>query len=121
MPAQLYNITIEQKATFELAITWTEDDGAPINLTGYTAKFSVRTGYDGDEILSVTDTPTSDGGITLGGADGTIQVELKPEYTALLPSSTERYVYDLVLKSGGGKVYRLINGTAFISPGVTNP
>jgi hypothetical protein len=114
MAAGTLNFTIEQGATFNLLLTW-EIDGTPVNITNWTARLAARVDVEDSEvILSLT---TSNGGITLGGAAGTISLNQTATQTALLPAGT--YVYDLELISAVGAVTRLVQGELNISPEVT--
>jgi hypothetical protein len=114
MAAGTLDFTIEQGATFNLLLTWEIDD-VPVNITNWTARLQARVDVEDTEvILSLT---TSNGGITLGGAAGTISLDQTATQTALLPAGT--YVYDLELISGVGAVTRLVQGELNISPEVT--
>ena len=114
MAAGTLNFTIEQGATFNLLLTW-EIDSVPVNITNWTARLAARVDVEDTEvILSLT---TSNGGITLGGAAGTISLNQTATQTALLPAGT--YVYDLELVSAVGAVTRLVQGELNISPEVT--
>lgn len=114
MAAGTLNFTIEQGATFNLLLTW-EIDSVPVNITNWTARLQARVDVEDSEvILSLT---TSNGGITLGGAAGTISLDQTATQTALLPAGT--YVYDLELISAVGAVTRLVQGELNISPEVT--
>ena len=114
MAAGTLNFTIEQGATFNLLLTW-EIDSVPVNITNWTARLQARVDVEDSEvILSLT---TSNGGITLGGAAGTISLDQTATQTTLLPAGT--YVYDLELISAVGAVTRLVQGELNISPEVT--
>jgi hypothetical protein len=114
MAAGTLNFTIEQGATFNLLLTW-EINGTPVNITNWTARLAARVDVEDTEvILSLT---TSNGGITLGGAAGTISLNQTATQTALLPAGT--YVYDLELISAAAAVTRLVQGELNISPEVT--
>jgi len=114
MAAGTLDFTIEQGATFNLLLTW-KIDGTPVNITNWTARLAARVDVEDTEvILSLT---TSNGGITLGGAAGTISLNQTATQTALLPAGT--YVYDLELISAVGAVTRLVQGELNISPEVT--
>lgn len=108
------NLTFPQGATWSLALTWNDDGGDPINLTGYTARMHVRKSYDAATTVVAL---TSGSGITLGGAAGTITLSVSATTTGGVPAST--YVYDLELESGGGQVTRLVEGTLTVTPEVT--
>jgi len=114
MSAGVYNITIEQGATFIMNATWKDSNGDAINLTGYAARMQIRSDYNSDETLvSLTDSS----GITLGGAAGTIEIQIADTVTQTLTS--QKGVYDLELISSGGIVTRLLQGDATISREVT--
>lgn len=113
MTAGKYPLTIEQGATLAQVFTWRDSSDALVNLTGYTARCQVRrTLSDPDTLLSLT---TENGGITLGGSAGTIQLNASATATAALSG---KGVYDLELISGS-TVTRLIEGTVYFSPEVT--
>jgi hypothetical protein len=115
MAAGTLDFTIEQGATFNLVLTW-EVNGTPVNVTGYTARLQARVDIEETEtVLSMT--TDAGGGITLGGAAGTITLNRTATQTALLPAGG--YVYDLELVSGAGVVTRLVQGDLSISPEVT--
>lgn len=108
------NLTFPQGATWSLSLTWNDDGGDPINLTGYTAAMQVRKSYDATTpVVSVS----SGSGITLGGVAGTIDVRIASSATDDVKAG--RYVYDLELTSGGGEVTRLVEGTLTVTPEVT--
>jgi hypothetical protein len=114
MSAGTLDFTIEQGATFNLVLTW-KVNTVLVNLTGYTARLAARVDVEDSEvILSLT---TSNGGITLGGALGTISLDQTATQTALLAAGT--YVYDLELAAGSGTVTRLVQGELIVSPEVT--
>lgn len=116
MAAANYDILIEQGATFKLMLRWKDSEGDPIDLTGYAARMQVRPFVLSDEVLlSLTD--DSDGGITLGGVEGTIEIEAEADQTELIGS--RKGVYDLELVTPQDDVIRLVQGTVQISPEVT--
>lgn len=114
MSAGIYNIVIEQGATYRRRLVW-KINSNPVNLTGYSARLKVRTVPRGMLVLSLT--TDVDGGITLGTTDGVIDLALSATQTALLNAG--KYGYDLELVSAGGDVTRLVKGTFTISPEVT--
>jgi predicted MFS family arabinose efflux permease len=109
-----FDFTIEQGATFNLVMTW-KIDNVPVNLTNWTARLQARVDVEDSEvILNLT---TENGGITLGGALGTIALNQNATQTALL--QTGSFVYDLELISGVSAVTRLLQGELLISAEVT--
>ena len=91
----ILDIKCDIGATLDFTATYNEkDSGNLINLTGYTAKMQVRDKKpDSEAILTLTS--DAGGGITLGGALGTLKIHIKNTQTAALPVGD--YYYDLVL------------------------
>jgi hypothetical protein len=115
MAAGTLDFTIEQGATFNLLLTWKIND-VPVNLTGYTARLQARVDIeDTQTVLSLT--TDAGGGITLGGALGTISLDRTATQTALLPNG--EYVYDLELVASNATVTRLVQGQLTVSAEVT--
>jgi len=74
----------------------------------------VRSSYDSPTaILSIT----TDSGITLGGAAGTISLNASATTTAAITAQVA--LYDLELVSSSGVVTRLLEGKFTITPEVT--
>ena len=108
-----YNMICPQGTTFSKQLTYTIDS-VPVDLTTYTARMQVREKYTSK--TSVVDITTENGGITLGGDAGTIDLYISDVVTELLPAKD--YVYDLELVSSSN-VYRLIEGKFIVTPEVT--
>lgn len=104
--AVTYGLTADQGATFEYILTWTNPDGTPIDLTGYTARMQIRRRTTSQQLVDTL--TTENGKITLGGAEGTITLNLSATETAALPAA--QHQYDLELVSSGGEVTRLLMG-----------
>lgn len=110
----ILNLTLPQGGTWEVSLTYKASNGTPVNLSGYTARMQVRSSYSSPTaVLSLTDTA----GITLGGADGTVQIAVSATTSATIEAA--QYVYDLEVVSGGGTVTRLVQGTFTVTPEVT--
>ena len=122
MPAATFNFTktgtrnaaCEQGATFSFSLTWKDSGGSAVNLTGYTARMKIK--KDVEDTSAVLTLTTENGGITLGGALGTIALLATATQTGALDAGN--YVYDLemVLSS---TVTRLIEGNFQVTPQVT--
>jgi hypothetical protein len=113
-PAGQYHIVTDQGATFTRQLTWKDDTGAAVNLTGYTARMQLRTSVQNDSVvLELTD---ANGRIALGGAAGTITLTVTAADMTTLPPL--KYVYDLELVNGT-VVTRLVQGTFIVRPEVT--
>lgn len=104
----------EQGATFTRVFTWTDESEVPVDLTGYTARMHVRTAVA--TASTTIELTTANGRIALGGATGTITLQLSATDTAAL--AAKRYVYDLELVSGT-TVTRLLQGAFTVSAEVT--
>jgi hypothetical protein len=116
MSAGKLDITIEQGATFRKTLTWQDSAGAPIDLTGFTARMMIRQQLkDAAPLITLT---TENGGITLGGVAGTIALYISDTDTEAM--TIQKGVYDLELEAGGsGDVTRLVEGKVTMSLEVT--
>lgn len=103
------NLVIEQGTTFSPQFTYTDSATPPvaIDLTGYTARMQIRQKRTSTTFLH--ELTTENGGITLGGALGTIDLLISATDTAAFTFSTG--VYDLELINGSGAVQRLLEGS----------
>lgn len=116
MSAGTYDILVEQGAVFNRVLTWRDSTGALINLTGYTARLSVKQSYDSSTI--VFEMTTNNGRITLGGAAGTVTLYISANDTDDIPA--KRFVYDLKLvPSNNNNAVRVVQGTFEVVPQVT--
>lgn len=110
MAAGTYNFTIEQGTDWSLVLTWKDEAGNPINLTGYTAHFEVRSTVS--SATTILDLSTGSG-IALGGAAGTITLTRNNTQTSALNFGTAPY--SLELTAGSGAVTRLLKGYVTLS------
>jgi hypothetical protein len=109
-----HNFYVYRGATFSEQIEWKDESGTPVNLTGFTARMHMRETLEAaDPFLTLT---TENGGITLGGVAGTIQLLASATQTNAITAASG--VYDLELVSGAN-VTRLLEGLVIISPEVT--
>lgn len=112
--ASRYDIACEQGATFSRVITYQGADGAPIDLTTYTARMQVReTAESGTTLLNLT---TENGGIALGNVAGTVTLTATATQTAGIAAG--EWVYDIELVSGA-TVTRLLQGCFTVDAEVT--
>jgi hypothetical protein len=86
--------------------------GTPFDLTGYEARMDVMEYPLGPSAL--VSLSSLDGSIVLGGTAGTITLNFPPTLRS------GRFVYDLKLLLGGVAVERLVEGSFFSSPQVTD-
>lgn len=105
------DFTIDQGARFYKQLVWNDENGSPRNLTGYKAHMQIRESvHDVDAKFTLsTESITKDGDITLGGALGTITLDLGATKTATIDGWREG-VYDLELFTTTDDVVRLIQG-----------
>jgi hypothetical protein len=114
MTAARHDFTIEQGTTWRRTIEYKDSVGAPIVLTGWTARMQVRSRHgSAATLLSLTSTPAA--GISI--ASNVLTVVATAAQTAVLPVG--RSVYDLELVSPAGEVTRLIEGSILVDPEVT--
>lgn len=103
------NIIIDQGTTFSTIINLTDDNGDPIDLTGYTGDSEMRKHYSSSNSTSF--------GVSLGGVDGTVVLTLSANQTSNLTPG--RYVYDVEVTSGANVVSRIVEGIVTVTPEVT--
>lgn len=114
MTAGIYNATIDQGSVWTVILVYTDSNGAPVNLTGFTAALQLRQNYNSD-VADLTLT-TANGGISIVGVTGTITVTATAAQTGDLDPGF--YVYDLELTSGSN-ISRLIQGQLTVAEQVT--
>ncbi len=115
MPAATYNFKIEQGTTLLKPVVWKDSNGAPVNLTGYTAKMQIRASAYSDEVL--LELSTTNGRITLDAVAGKVTLIFSPTITSAI--NWRRGKYDLELTAANGTVTRLIEGEITVSQEVT--
>jgi hypothetical protein len=119
-----YNITIWQGSTFGLTITVNDASGAASNLTNYSASMQIRPSYDSGAIKESLN--TSNGEITIDGANGNLILQLAATRTANIPVNMLNgrppktiYVYDLEISSSSNVVSKILYGDAVVYGEVT--
>lgn len=105
-------LLLDQGATFSNIITLTDDvTNANMNLSAYTVSSRLKKSYYTSTIsanITCTITDAGNGQITMG---------LTAANTANL--SPGRYVFDVLITDGTGTKSRVLEGVAFVAPGVT--
>jgi hypothetical protein len=110
MAAVPINLVIEQGTDYYATFTVTNDDGTPLNLSGYTGTCKMKRTY------SSSGSPIE---LTLGfisRANGKIFISMTANQTTLLKA--RRYVYEIVLISPNNVKGRVIEGLIEVTPGV---
>lgn len=118
MAAAHWKIIVEQGSTWRVALTVYDESGAPVDLTGYTARMQVRETLDAAEpLLTLTTPETSPGGITIDGPAGRLTLLIADEMSTAWAWTFG--VYDLELASPDGDVDRLLKGEFEVDREVT--
>lgn len=103
------NINILQGADFTESFLSKETDNSATDLTG----------YSGYSQLKKHGGATSSHAFTVGITSTTGEVEISMTGSQTSNIEPGRYVYDVKLVSGSGDISRLVEGMAFVSPGIT--
>lgn len=127
MAAGNYSFTIEQGTTVNLEVQYTDVDNLPIDLTGYTGRMQIKSGFANDRpttYATLTSTLADNGtGLNFSGstgemplASGSIGVYISAEDTSAFTFTKAKY--DLEITSGS-VVTRLLEGVVTLSKQVT--
>jgi hypothetical protein len=113
MAAGSLDILIEQGATFIRTITVTDSNDEAVDLTGASARGKIRPSYDSDTFVSFDMTITDDEG-------GIVEWLMDAETTSDLDiTRTVKWVYDVEIEYADGRVDRILQGKATLSPEAT--
>jgi hypothetical protein len=112
----VYDIIVDQGATLLRSIGLKSSAKKPVTLSGYTGVMHIRTKIDSTSIvLTLT---TSNGGLEINAAAGTVLVIASPSQTAALAPGN--YVHDLELtETSTGTVTKIIQGNLTVRAEVT--
>ena len=115
-PTVIYNITINQYASYRLYYTWKTggEVQTPINNTGYKVLMQVRPNVDSPAIFEAT---TTKGKFVLGGLSGTVTLTMSDEDTGKLKPVNG--IYDILMISPTNFVSRIMEGSFTVRPGVS--
>ena len=103
------NINILQGADFTESFLSKESDNSATDLTGYSG-YSQLKKHSGS---------TSSYPFTVGITSSTGEVSITMTGSQTSNIEPGRYYYDVKLVSSGGNISRLVEGMAFVSPGIT--
>ena len=125
MAAGKHSFIIEQGATTNLNVQWTNNSGSAVDLTGYHARMQIRPGIEASDVyISLSSSLSPDGtGLNLSGSNGTTPVQSGSigiyisAYSSSLLSFGEAF-YDLELINCR-EVTRLLEGKVRLSKNVT--
>ena len=126
MAAGKYSFTIEQGATTNIQVNWTDGSGSAIDLNGYHARMQLRPEIESSTVLlSLSSSLTEDGtGILMSGSTGDLPLSSGSIaiYISAVSSSQldfEQAYYDLEMVTGDEVVTRLLEGRVQLSKNVT--
>jgi hypothetical protein len=108
-----FNLVCDQATTFNFQFQILNDQ-VPLNLSGYTGTMTVRPFVGATTITVVAS--TANGLMVFDAANGRVTVTLSATTTGAIPAG--RYVYDLILNSGG-TVTRYLEGKFIVTGAVT--
>ena len=127
MAAGKYSFIIEQGSTLNLEVQYKDSTGTPVNLSGYSAKMQIKSGYADNSpttyiTLSSSLAPDSTG-LNLSGstgntplASGSIGIYISAVSSSAFTFNTARYDLEIV---SGSVVTRLLEGQVSLSKEVT--
>lgn len=108
MVARQQDITVEQGATFELAV-YVKKNGVVLDVTGYTGNMQIRD-KPADEVGSII---LATGNVSIvDGPGGLVMVTISADTTQ--GYTWTKGIYDVEIRSGSGIVYRVAKGNAFL-------
>ena len=127
-----HDLEVRQGESWSFVYTHLDGAGSAVDLTGYTARASVKVSLVGStEVYFSTGSDADGGTLALGGAAGTVTFSMTAAQTANLldnlslysisvePFIVDRFIYDLELVDGSGTVTRALEGRFFVQREVT--
>lgn len=127
MAAGNYSFTIEQGTTVDFEIQYTDVNDLPINLTGYSGRMQIKSGFANDKPITYSSLSSSrypDGtGLNFSGSSGNTPLASGSIgiYISAVSSSAFTFAkakYDLEIVSGSA-VTRILEGVITLSKEVT--
>ena len=123
MAAGNYSFIIEQGATFTRVFKYKDENGAPVDLTGYDVRMQIRSSYGSDILASLTsgsgDFVVSVPPDAAEGVTDKNQIKLTISANNTAAYTFDQALYDIELESGTGVVTRLLQGKIKLSREVT--
>jgi hypothetical protein len=111
------DICIKKGATFTLPITYKDDDGVPIDLTGYSAKMQIRSSPTSTEVI--VDLTTENGGIIIDEENGLVTAYIDSDATAALDALANGAYDFFIFLPGATLVYSDLYGAVKITERTT--
>jgi hypothetical protein len=102
------NIVIDAGTTFSTDLNLTDQNGDPLNLTGYTANSQMRRWYTSSNSVTFT--------TSINASSGVVTLFLDANTTSTIWPG--RYVYDVDINNGT-TISRVVEGIVTVTPAVT--
>lgn len=115
MSAQQYNFPIEQGSSFELTITYTDNNGNPIDLTGWKGRLVVSRKDGNIDTFLTTNTNPLLYKFSINGPTGKLVLQIPPSVTNGYTYGSGKYDLEVesdeeIYTGGGPDVKRLLYG-----------
>ena len=108
--ATVSNLFIDQGSDFSAIVTLKNQNGTPINLTGFTVASQFRKTYQSSSFTAFT--------VTVHNAEqGKVKLQLPAATSSLLQAG--RYLYDVEITSPIGERKRALEGIIVLTPEIT--
>lgn len=105
------NLVIDQGTTYSTTLNLTDDNGDPLNLSGFYANSEIRKWYTSSHVAATFST-------SINVSSGQITLTLQSYETANLVAG--RYVYDVeITEQSTGTISRIVEGIVTVTPEVT--
>jgi hypothetical protein len=110
MSAGTYNFTMTQGCQYNLDLTVTSDGTTPVNITGYSVRFQMRSSAAGLPLVSYS---TANGSITITGSTGQIFITIQESDTSplLINGLAKEFLYAVTTTTPGGVDDEIVTGT----------
>lgn len=103
------NLVIDQGSTYSVSLDLSDENGDPLELTGFTANSQIRKWYTSLNAAAIFTT-------SINVASGELTLSLTSDQTSNLIAG--RYVYDVELNQNG-VISRIVEGIVTVTPQVT--
>jgi len=103
------NLVIDQGTTYTTDLNLTDENGDPLNLTGYSANSQIRKHYTSSNSVVFS--------TSINATAGIITLSLTSNQTTNMVGG--RYVYDVELTDTSNSISRIVEGIVTVTPQVT--
>lgn len=108
--ATISNLYIDQGSDFSAIVTLNNQDGTPINLTGFTVKSQFRKSYQSSVAVDFTVS-------IYNASQGKIRLQLSASTSSAVAAG--RYLYDVEITSSANERKRALEGVVILTPEIT--